>query len=270
MDIRFRLETPADYLAVEELTREAFWAFWELPRTICDEHLLVHRLRSVSAFVPELDFVAELNNKIVGHIIYTKSKIVSDAGNEYETLTFGPLSVLPEYQNMGIGWALMRRSFEEARNLGYRAVIIYGYPDYYPRAGFSRAAEFGITTAEGHNFDPFMAYPLYDGALDGIHGRHFYDSVYAQLTQEDALEFDRQFPLKEPFVPTPISILLDRLDHGARNALKETGCQSLEMLKSKSEMEISALPSMNAQAIEIIRSVLREHGIRWGEGKKDA
>jgi len=225
MKLHIRLETPDDHRTVEEITREAFWVFWEPARKICDEHLLVHRLRTAPSFVRELDYVAELDGKIVGHIIYTKSKVVDDTGAEHETLTFGPLSVLPGYQNMGIGKALMRRSFEEAGRLGYRAVLIFGHPDYYPHVGFQPAAEFGITTSEGHTFDAFMAYPLYDGALDGIRGRYFLDPVYEGLTEEDALDFDKQFPLKEPFIPDPISILLARLEPGARNVMKEIDCR---------------------------------------------
>jgi len=42
------------------------------------------------------------------------------------------------------------------------------------------------------------------------------------------------------------------------------GFRNLEMLKSKSEREISSLPSIDAKAIETIRAVMREHGFRWG------
>ena len=264
MNIHIRLETPADYRVVEGITREAFWKFWEPGRIICDEHLLVHRLRFAPSFVPELDFVAELDGQIVGHIIFTKSKVVDAAGLEHETLTFGPLTVLPEYQNRGIGQAMIRHSFGKAKRLGYRAVIILGHPDYYTRAGFYRAAEFGITTADGKNFDPFMAYPLYDGALDGIHGRFFLDPVYEQLNEKDVLEFDQGFPAKAPFIPTPISILLDQLGQDARQAMEGIECPSLEMMTAKSEREISSLPGMDKQSLEIIRSVLHGRGIRWG------
>lgn len=147
MHMEIRLETPDDYHAVEEISREAFWQFWEENCTVCDEHLLVHKLRDVDAYVPELDYVAEVDGKLVGHIIYTRSWIETGDGRKVETLTFGPLAVLPEYQSKGIGRALMQHSFAEAKRLGYRAVIIYGIPDYYPRVGFKRAAEFGLTDA---------------------------------------------------------------------------------------------------------------------------
>jgi len=82
-NITLRLETPDDYYAVELLTHEAFWGTSmgdDDKRQICDEHLLVHRLRECEAFVPELNYVAELEGKLAGHIIYSKSKIVDETG----------------------------------------------------------------------------------------------------------------------------------------------------------------------------------------------
>lgn len=62
MKINLRLETPADYRAVEELTREAFWINTDR-RSYIDEHFLVHKLRGSAAFVPKLDYVAEVNGR---------------------------------------------------------------------------------------------------------------------------------------------------------------------------------------------------------------
>ena len=262
-NLKIRKETPGDYRAVEEMTREAFWKFWEPNQAICCEHYLVHLLRTVPTLVPELNLVAELDGKLAGHIIYTKSKIVDDNGREYETLTFGPITVMPALQGIGLGQALMRHSFAEAKRLGYRAVLIFGHPSYYPRAGFRPAAEFGIATSDGHNRDAFMAYPLYDGALDGISGRYYIDPVYESATNEKALEYDKRFPSKEPFFTTPLNVLLDRLEPDARKALESTECQSIQMMTAFSEREISSLSGIDRQAIETIRSVLRWHDVKW-------
>ena len=273
--IHIRQERPEDYRAVEELTRETFWdKFWGLKQQICDEHLLVHKLRKTPSYVPELDLVAEMagtdkmNGKLVGHIIYTVSKIIDDSGEAHEMLTFGPLSVHPDYYNKGIGKALMCHSFKIAKDMGYRAIIIFGHPDYYPRVGFKRAAEYGITTSDGKTFDPFMVYPLYDGALDGISGRYYLDSVYETLTEEDALKFDEQFPPKTRHTPAPIDVLLERLEPPAREVIKGLQCDTLALMATKSEREITALEGIDANAISTISSVMREHGRRWGTGKK--
>ena len=266
MKTKIRLETPDDYYAVEELTREAFWkTLWGIDgQVICDEHLLVPRLRGCPSFVPELDFVAELEGRIVGHIIYSKSRVEGDNGETYETLTFGPLSILPAYQGKGIGKEMMRHSFAEAKRLGYRAVLIFGHPDYYPRVGFRRASAFGISASDGTNRDAFMAYPLYEGALDGVHGRYFIDPVHETLTQKDALDFDKRFPAKERHIPAPIDLVLARLEARARASIQALACHTLALLSTNSERELRALEGVDDDAISTIRDVLREFGYLWG------
>jgi len=265
-NIHIRRECANDYYAVEELNREAFWSrVWGDRQEICDEHLLVHKLRDVASFIPELDLVAEIDGKIVGHIMYSKSKVIDENGKEHEMLTFGPLAVLPEFQGYGIGKKLMLHSFEEARRLGFRAIIIFGHPDYYPRVGFRRAEEFGITTSDGKTFDPFMALELYPGALDGVRGKYYIDPVYEHMTQEEALEFDKRFPLKEAFKPVPIELLLNRLKPEAKEALESLNIKSLQAVTTKSERVLRALPGICDEAIEAIRAVMKDNGWSWGE-----
>jgi predicted N-acetyltransferase YhbS/uncharacterized protein YdhG (YjbR/CyaY superfamily) len=159
------------------------------------EALLARKLRNCAVFVPELNYVAELNGSVIGSIVYTRSKVVGDDG-EWETLTFGPVSVLPKYQRDGVGSALIHKTLEIARELGYRAVLIYGHESYYPRFGFKPASEFGITTEDGKNFPAFMALPLYDGALDGVSGRLICDEVYSTLDKAESDKLNEK--LAEP------------------------------------------------------------------------
>ena len=265
MNITFRLEQPDDYHTVESLTRDAFLnTHWGGDIVICDEHLLVNKLRKCSALVPELNVVAILEDKVVGHIIYTKAKIVEEDGNATVVLTFGPLTVAPDVQGRGIGRKLMEYTFNIARELGYRAILIFGHPDYYPRVGFRPASEFGITTSEGKSFDPFMAYPLFEGALDGITGRFYLDDVYESLTQEEALEFDKKFPPRELYVPVSIEVLLKELEPQAREAIEQLEIENLNLLSTKSEREISQLGGMDELAVETIRKIMKEHDVKWG------
>ncbi|WP_291350858.1 GNAT family N-acetyltransferase [Desulfosporosinus sp.] len=191
-----RPEQASDYRTVEELTREAFWNV-NVPG--CDEHFLAHRLRSHADFIPELDFVAVFGDKIAGNIMYTKAKIVSADGIEHLVLTFGPLSILPELQKQGIGLALIRHSFSHAQRHGYKAVLIYGDPEYYYRFGFRPAEMFGITTGEGQYHPALQAMELKEGALTGISGR-FLESPAYHLDENQAAAFDVTFPPKEKFI----------------------------------------------------------------------
>lgn len=196
MKLIIRPENENDYEEVENLTREAFWDIYQPG---CDEHLLVHKLRKVSAFIPGLDFVAVRGDKIVGHIIYSKSKIVDSEGIAHEAITFGPVSVLPSRQKKGIGSALIEHTKESAAKMGYKAIVIFGNPAYYHRFGFKSAESFGITTAEGANFEAFMAMELYPGALQGITGRFYEDPVF-QVDKEELKAFEKRFPYKKKHV----------------------------------------------------------------------
>lgn len=193
MNITLRLEEEKDFRAVENLTREAFWNVY---RPGCNEHLIVHQLRSSWAFIKELDFVAELGGEIVGNIVYSKSIVVDDAGNKKEVIGFGPISVSPSCQRQGIGAKLINHTVKIAKDMGFKAIIIFGDPSYYHRFGFKNAEIFDIHTSEGENFEPFMVKELYAGSLQGITGRFFEDGAF-HVSEEELELFDREFPTKE-------------------------------------------------------------------------
>ena len=194
MKITLRLEEEKDYRTVEELTREAFWNVYQPG---CDEHFILHNIRNTPNFIKALDFVAELDGKIVGNIIYMKAKVISDAGKEEEVISFGPVSVLPAYQGQGIGNLLIEHTMELAKQLGYKAVVIYGNPAYYHRFGFENAVKYSISTAEGKNFEEFMAKELTDGRLNGISGKLHLDELFFNIDKEQLEQYDKIFPTKE-------------------------------------------------------------------------
>jgi predicted N-acetyltransferase YhbS len=193
MTISIRLEEENDYRNVEFMTREAFWNVY---KPGCDEHLIVHKIRKVPAFVKELCFVAYDNDKIVGNIIYSKAKVINGKNKEFEILCMGPIGVLPTYQGQGVGSLLMNCSIEKAKQLGYKAIIIFGNQNYYHRFGFKNAKKCGIQTSSGENFEEFMALELYDGALNGISGKFYEDEVF-KINQDELEIFEKEFPHKE-------------------------------------------------------------------------
>ncbi|MFT3951255.1 MAG: N-acetyltransferase [Oscillospiraceae bacterium] len=141
-----RNEVEPDYFTVENLTREAFWNVY---RPGCDEHLVVHNLRALPCYLPALDFVAERDGELIGHILYSRSYVTLPDGSRRVFLAFGPLSVRPDVQKTGIGSALVWHSLARAAELGDTAVFITGNHDYYSRFGFETAADYGIRL-EGH------------------------------------------------------------------------------------------------------------------------
>ena len=60
--LTIRNEEPRDYEIVERMTRNCFYNLY-IPG--CMEHYLVHIMREHKDFIPELDFVLELDNKVV-------------------------------------------------------------------------------------------------------------------------------------------------------------------------------------------------------------
>jgi len=194
VDVIIRLEEPKDYRTVEELTRAAFNNPDRIDRSKIDcpmEHHMVHRLREKDGII-SLDFVAELNGRIVGHIIYSNAYILQPDNSKIDVLNFGPISVWPELQKTGIGSALMKRSIEEARKLGYGAILFFGHPEYYPRFGFVEAKEFGITDCNGENYPSFMAMELKEGYLKNVSGKFIEADIYNDdLNREQAKEFDK-------------------------------------------------------------------------------
>lgn len=196
MDFKIKKATIKDFQITENLTREAFWNIY---KPGCDEHLVLHNIRKSECYIPDLDLIALSNHTIVGHVISTKAKIADSNHKISEVLCLGPLSVLPAVQNRGIGSALMRYSIQKASKLGFSGIILYGNPQYYHRFGFKNAMEFGISTKEGLNFDPFMALELQRDGFLNISGRFFEDDVF-ETQNHELIEFEKHFPFKEKLI----------------------------------------------------------------------
>ncbi|MCL2804364.1 MAG: N-acetyltransferase [Treponema sp.] len=191
-NVILRLEEEKDYRNVEDLTREAFWNE-HFPG--CDEHLLIHNLRKAKEFVKELDFVAIHENLIVGNIVYVKTT-VKDDDKEHDMLTFGPVSVLPEYQKKGIGKKLIIHTINISRTMGYKAIIIYGDPEYYKKFGFFESKKYNITNKEGKFPAALLVLELYPDALNGIKGIFDEGKAY-EINADELPEFDLLFGKKE-------------------------------------------------------------------------
>lgn len=165
MNISVRQEIPSDYPLTERVIQKAFANVEISDKT---EHDMVARLRRSEAFVPELSLVAE-DEEIVGHILLTKVKIKKE---EYstESLALAPVSVLPEYQNKGVGTRLMNEALKVAKESGFQSVIVLGHPAYYPKFGFKPASLWGIKAPFEVPDDVFMALELKGNVLDKVSG----------------------------------------------------------------------------------------------------
>ena len=187
--LTIRPETPADYAATERMVQRAFW---NIHGPGCNEHVLVRLIRESEDYLPRLSRVAELDGKIVGAIFYTKAALVSEEGKK-DIVTFGPLAVEPTVQSGGVGRALLEKTLALVKEAGYPAVCIYGEPEYYPKRGFRRCWDYGVTDPEGRQFDALMVYPLDESA--DLHGKLYESPVFERCDDPELLaKVDGELP----------------------------------------------------------------------------
>ena len=159
--MKIRQETEKDYGEVCKLIKQAFLSPEHSDSTEPD---LVVSLRKSVSFIPELSLVAVENDKIMGHILFTKITI----GGNVE-LALAPLAVLPDHQKRGIGSALIAEGHRIAKALGYDYSVVLGSPRVYGKAGYIPASVYGIKPPFAVSDENFMAIKLKRDAkaLDG-------------------------------------------------------------------------------------------------------
>lgn len=153
-----RQEEMNDYNEVYNLITEAFAT---AEHTDGNEQDLVVALRKGDAFIPELSLVAEVDNELVGHIMFTKANVGNDI-----VLVLAPLSIKPQYQKQGIGTALINEGHKIAKALGFQYSLVLGSETYYPRVGYIPANQIGIEVPQGIPAENFMAIQLQEEAKE--------------------------------------------------------------------------------------------------------
>lgn len=194
-DYTIRLETPADYNTVENLTREAFWNVY---RPGCLEHYVLHLFRNRPEFVKELDLVLEIGGQIIGHVMFVRAEITTDDGRSLPIMTFGPISIHPDYQRKGYGKILLDYALDKAAEMGVGAVCMEGNIDFYGKCGFDVASKSGIHYYAEPREDVvpyFLLRQLQEGFLEGVTGVYRTPEGYF-VDETEAEEFDRQFTPK--------------------------------------------------------------------------
>ena len=195
-NITIRLEKKEEYREVENLVRESFWNVY---RPGCLEHFVLNQLRSNPDFIAELDYVMELNGKLIGQTIFMKAVIKTDDGRDIQIVTMGPICITPELKRKGYGKVLLDYSLHQATKMGFGAVCFEGNIDFYGKRGFTYAGEFGIRyhgLPEGEDASFFLCKELIPGYLDGITGEYETPAGYF-VDEAEADEFDKGFPYKE-------------------------------------------------------------------------
>ena len=198
-NITFRLERKEEYREVENLVRESFWNVY---RPGCLEHYVLNQLRTDKDFVPELDFVMEMDGRIIGQNVFVRTVIKADDGRDIPIMTMGPICIIPELKRQGYGKLLLDYSMEQAAKLSCGALCFEGNIDFYGKSGFDYASKFGIRyhgLPEGEDASFFLCKELIPGYLDGITGEYATPKGYFVCDEnpEDFAAYDATFPAKE-------------------------------------------------------------------------
>jgi putative acetyltransferase len=166
--LEIRTERPDDARAIRDVNERAFGG----PA----EAVLVDKLRAANKAVVSL--VAQHGDQVVGHILFSPVT-VAHAPESFRGAGLAPMSVLPEYQNQGIGSRLVREGLVACRAAGFDIVVVLGHVSFYPRFGFVPAARRGLEN-EYDASDAFMVLELRDGALNSISGLVKYAAEFAE------------------------------------------------------------------------------------------
>jgi len=169
MEIKIRNEQKNDYNQIRKINDLAFGQE--------NEGKMIESLRKTSDYNASLSLVAEIKEKIVGHILFYPVKIKNEK-EEYTVLSLAPIAVHPEYQSKGIGSKLVKTGLQIAKENNFDIVIVVGHPKYYPRFGFKPAGNWGIKHPFDVPNDVFLALELKDNALKNCRGKVEYPKEY--------------------------------------------------------------------------------------------
>lgn len=171
IDYIIRKEETGDFSGIREINLKAF-EHGE------NEANLIELIRDSENFITDLSLVsAKGDGEIIGHILFSIIHLVTDQGT-VPTLGLAPMAVKPDYQNSGIGSALVNEGIKACKASGYDHVFVLGHPNFYPRFGFSPASQFGISAPFLVPDDVFMALELNKGSLTGLQGKIEYPPAF--------------------------------------------------------------------------------------------
>ncbi len=165
--LAIRAATPGDRAAIHAVETRAFGRR--------DEADLVDAV--VAAGDAVLELVAEEEGSIVGHILFSRLRIVGP-GKPFNAVALAPLAVEPSFQSSGIGGALIREGHVRLKQAGETLSVVLGDPAYYGRFRYSHARAAGFDSifqgealqAHGFGDAPTTGRLAYAAAFGSVEG----------------------------------------------------------------------------------------------------
>lgn len=105
-------------------------------------------LKNSDHFIAELDLVAEMHNKLIGHVMFSRFMILNEQNAPEPSLLLAPVSVVYEYRGKGVGTALIKEGLARTLQLGFKSTFVVGNPAYYSRFGFKPLSTYPIKASD--------------------------------------------------------------------------------------------------------------------------
>lgn len=148
---------------------------------------LVEEIRDSKYYIPELSFVAELDNEIVGHFLFSHFPLSPTKEGGYEAapeqgiVMLAPVSVHADHLRQGIGKAMLEMGIEKVREAGFKGITVEGNFNFYNKVGFRTSSEYNIFPTSGFPLEEprcMMCQETFEGSLKGVQSYIVYDMYY--------------------------------------------------------------------------------------------
>ncbi len=171
MKLKIRQEQPSDYDQTKEVVQLAF--------DKKSEWTLVEKLRKNPKFIPELSLVAEIDKKIVWHILIFPIQVI-DGDQKHEILSLSPISVHPDFQDHWIWTKLIIEAIKKSKKF-WTWMIVLWHKDYYPKLGFQPASKRNIKAPFDIPDNVFLAIELKKDWFKKISGIVEYPKEFMEI-----------------------------------------------------------------------------------------
>jgi predicted N-acetyltransferase YhbS len=156
-DIAYLPENPAHDRAIEQINAEAFGP-GRFTRA-------AYKIREGGPHERDLSYVAVHWGKVIGSVRMTRI-----AAGEGRALLLGPLAVIPDWKNLGIGRKLLDIVVTKAKEQGWGVVVLVGDEPYYGPLGFRKIRQGQISMPRPVDPERLLARELVEGSLAKLTG----------------------------------------------------------------------------------------------------
>ncbi len=184
-EITIRLENKKDFEEINKLVIRSFSEGTNYSDGT-GEVALIEEIRAGRYYIPHLSFVAEMNGRIVGHIMFSHFPLSRSAKEstydksivKTDTVMLAPVSVHADYFRQGVGSTMINLGIDQVKENGYKGIQVEGSPEYYNRFGFATSSKYNIYPTSGYPMqvpEGMMYMETYPGSLEEISGYVIYD-----------------------------------------------------------------------------------------------